>query len=977
MWKLIGVAVTSMALISCGHPGSDEREEDGIVRQADASDSISVTPNACVPAVGSSMCTVTVNWTELENTTKTYQVVVRADDGPWQLIACVGPNGSTRSVTADWIVLHHDYRFALRKGAASCSVIDPLATEVASATASAVSAQVTASSQRVLTTGAASVTIDWLGAYRTYNMGTSSYVPSNNQVWVSVDYGPASLFACSNPGTSGSSVAPWIGVHTYRFSLNPTPNACGDASTQYPEVAAVTVQGVAHYLQATPDRCSVATGGTCATTLSYGTTATGVTPQVWENNGTTWTKLAHCPPTAAELSRTIPAGNTYKYEPHLPTSCGASRTSTTTAATASMSALSSFVVREGTSLKLNGQPYRAMGMNKPELFVLYLSTLVAPPPGQDAFIACNAPADEICCPSMPDGQCAGTPPVSSQCKAEHDMLDAANAGAQYLRIAGTSYNASVRGGTGEELKKFWLSPQSACQDLYQRKLDAMLNYAQSIGLKIVTNFAWNQDTYGALVGTFPGHAPEHLTDMLKQPTGLARRLLLRYAQDYTEGCVNLPAITELGLPAGCSRTVDLNGHKANPTLLALEIKVEEDLLADLDLQSRGETGCITGPCRFTTADLAAFSRSFAESVRGWDPNHLLASNTTTLKVSEAHLRAWPEWTASGSFQCLNAGDNLGDPKWCQDDPNMYDSSVEFLHPEPIDLIGVHAYNSGGSNMAAVPARDNMRYGLVGAYNAEIFRYYERAADRLARPLEVGEFGDFSDCDAQHPLPNCNLYPPSPRRPFSRAALKKITDLHAPLSAPWVWEQRYAPNGDAFDIKPGGNGGLDDEFIAFFGQGRGLLSATTASMNVSPPNSDFETDVDGNGIPDGWTPAMGIVGAGAPFNDKTVRLQVANGVIPVVWSPLVRFCFAPPGGARLYVSVAGRSDATNANLVVSTYDSSGSGTGTFSVFLPSDQVFKVVGNYFTLPANARQLEVALMAGSSGYAEYDDVNVSVIY
>jgi hypothetical protein len=45
--------------------------------------------------------------------------------------------------------------------------------------------------------------------------------------------------------------------------------------------------------------------------------------------------------------------------------------------------------------------------------------------------------------------------------------------------------------------------------------------------------------------------------------------------------------------------------------------------------------------------------------------------------------------------------------------------------------------------------------------------------------------------------------------------------------------------------------------------------------------------------------------------------------------------------------------------------------------PSDQVFKVVLGSTPLPTTARSIRVALFAGSFGYGEFDDVNVSYVY
>ena len=156
-----------------------------------------------------------------------------------------------------------------------------------------------------------------------------------------------------------------------------------------------------------------------------------------------------------------------------------------------------------------------------------------------------------------------------------------------------------------------------------------------------------------------------------------------------------------------------------------------------------------------------------------------------------------------NLQCLNPGDHTGEGRWCPDDVNMLSSYMEYLHPEPIDLISVHPYNGGPENAAGVLKRDTMRFGITGVYSADVLDYYKRAADRLGKPLMIGEFND---------LYKGTWYPVEHRRNFARGVLKKIVDLQIPISAPWLWWDRLNTTNH-FNIVPGAT--LTGEYVDLF------------------------------------------------------------------------------------------------------------------------------------------------------------------
>jgi hypothetical protein len=930
------IAAAMVALATCvpaadGGPSPEPTGRIGVVQQA-LTNGISATPNPCMPAVGAQTCSTTVTWTEA-TPTKTYQVAVRSignasGTGPWRLFACVPPNGSLRSGVADFIIPNRPVEFSLRsKNNGTCTELDLAATEVASVTVQGTTAALTASPQLVVTPSTGSTTLNWAATYDLVNVApyAASYA-----LWVRVDdqvdgagrplY---SVHSCiddiSNQGITATSTVPWIlAGHKYRFSLNlhndpnntGIPGTCSNYTTfrpgcfatpptacypDGPEIAATTVTAVSNYITAGPSGilpndiltqapavCSAPNGGTCQVTLNWGTSSSGVTPQIWEYNGSTWTKLP-CP-TASKPTRTLTSGLTYSYELHLPSSCNALRTSTPAVATATAKAVSGFLVRDGTQLKLDGASLRALGMSKWDLFAQYLQGSVG--------------------------------------AAQTAMTDAANRGIKYLR---------VNGGAWDHMQTWRTSPT-----LYWTKFGSMLSDANTRNIKILLTIT---DDFC----DFASHAGEDLRTMLTNPNSNSQQELFSYVNDL------------------------LTRYRANTDIQLWELGPEINFLVDQDYT--GVISCSTS--MVTTDEFVAFVRGYAAYVKNLDPNHVIGAGYADVTPNGAHLRAWPSAAGYNDPPGPCAG---GSTRWCADDENMMDSFAKYMHPDPIDVFGLHFSNGTPNNY----------FGFGGAYNAEIIATYKRAADLTGKPVYDT---DLIDCDGDWVATNsCALA--DPRMNFGRAALHKLVELHIPLSTRWVWQLGSTPSPDTNNLWPNAGYPLVDEYVNLYANvdatwdANTTLSTTTTGIDVTPPNPGFEF---GSGIPAEWSVTTGntswVTREAATFNATAVKLTPQAGSLNLD-STAVALGTSVPSTAYVVASVAAATDGALGDARVCVYGypnaaGTGSPSHTACIQVNGDTLDKFKVYFATFQGSPLSIRVRLMANGTGYAKFDDVRVSVIY
>lgn len=159
---------------------------------------------------------------------------------------------------------------------------------------------------------------------------------------------------------------------------------------------------------------------------------------------------------------------------------------------------------------------------------------------------------------------------------------------------------------------------------------------------------------------------------------------------------------------------------------------------------------------FTTEQMIPFLKEWAQFIRRLDPNHLLGSGFSAPRPAAQHLR-----------KAQGKGD------WTEDSKQEMETYLRDTHPDPIDLISIHFYRK----------HDNLRFGNEDEDSAQVLEVFKRAADRIGKPLYIGETGD--DCSQR------------PDAPFLRNVLQRCRRLEIPLVLVWNW---MSP-GDPYDVNP--------------------------------------------------------------------------------------------------------------------------------------------------------------------------------
>lgn len=994
---------------SCGPSGlqPDGKGPSGSVQQG-LGNGITATPSTCMPDVGASQCTTTINWTEA-SPNSTYQIAVRSSGSsggatPWSLFACIPPNNPTRSSPAGWIVPHRTYVFSLRRinGSGSCASLDPSAQEVAVTSAEGATATMQASSPLFVSNSLSSVTLTWAAKY---NLPSVAPYAGSYAIWARADdqvdangvpmYSHIDCLNDTTQGVSGSTVFTQIAPgHRYRFSLNLHPGTCStfagscannpptNCIPDGPEIAATTVNAVSSYIRATtnsglpdvltqaPTLCSAASGGTCTVGLNWRTSASGQ-PQIWEYDGTSWTEL--CPP-ALNPVRTLTSGLTYTYELHMPSVCGALRTDTPAVATATAKAVSGFIVRDGLTMKLDGAVFPgAVGMTKMDLWVPYYTK----PDG--SLLGCSEPdslSAEYVDPNTGPARTAMAEAVARQ--------------VYYMR-----FNATTWGNLTLDFLNEWRQEQGYCSagtcvgwphpgqqcttdgecrddywncpDVYWRRFNNLVSDAAGLGMKLILHLP-------AADCRFADHYNESISSMLTNPGSQSQQELFKWMQDLLAGCSSLPG--------GCgSRVVNVNGYRNNSTIQLLDLSSELNYWAD----SGTQCAHVDDPVRIvTTDDTVKFKREFGAFVRGFDSNHLISTGDAAPATNAAHHRAWPPfpWVPALPGPCWNGADL--EQAWCPDDQNMFESVMRYMHPDPYDVVSIHLGPSGNlDNNASTWDPMTTQFGFAGPMNGDILSAYQRAADALGKPLYNADFGPDVVCDGR-----LNCVPCDTTRPFSVAVMKKVAELHIPLSTQWAWE--HASPEASCGLTPG----ADSAYLDVFQSLSDALTSSTRSMDLVPANADFEFDSNSDGTPDGWTkctnPSTGCTGTSfvvtsptAAFDKKAVQLAPSTDAQGYVASAPIAIGSSLPAGAQIVAIVGALTDAAvgSASMVLYGYSNAdGTGTSTQLLAIPvtgNAGAFKVFAGKGALPPTTRSIVATLVASGGGYVQFDAARISALY
>lgn len=305
--------------------------------------------------------------------------------------------------------------------------------------------------------------------------------------------------------------------------------------------------------------------------------------------------------------------------------------------------------------------------------------------------------------------------------------------ADAIRSLETARDAGIRfvrcfGGTwGAEEFPIFLHDRKKWLDAFDRMLAA----ADRAGIAVVPSLLFNAHMLPDHVRRTTG-ADEQIVDYLT-PGSKSNRLAIEYV------------------------TAIVTHHRDDPRVLFWEIGNEYNLEADLSKDWKPRPAN-----QIPTSDqIRAFLIQIATLIKKIDPNHLVTSGNSDMRPYAWHIR-------QAMLKHRNAPDPFDYPMdWTKDTYEQYAEMLDFFNPPPLDIISVHQYPPG-QDTASWLARDDR--------TAAMLSWTRRVADRIGKPLFVGEFAQPAWADGKEV-----------ETPWCRDFLAQIEKGMAPIAAVWAWE----------------------------------------------------------------------------------------------------------------------------------------------------------------------------------------------
>lgn len=350
------------------------------------------------------------------------------------------------------------------------------------------------------------------------------------------------------------------------------------------------------------------------------------------------------------------------------------------------------------------------------------------------------------------------------------IADARDAGVTYLRVSATGYAPSVYGRPGD--LDLWIKAPA----VYWSQLDELMDDLEAHDMRAVFTFLWNPVQFPAMVG-------ETVRDLLTDPKSRSARLAERYVREF------------------------IDRYKDRKAVMFYELTNELNLAADLDTVSRCKRELPPPQCQpkgnFTTDEMIGFTGRLVDQIRSLDPSRPVSSGFSAPRAAAEHLRARPEWIT-------------GHADFTPDTIVQLERNMADIHAG-IDLISVHLYPNDGDRRFGVPVQPVT--ALLDVLNF--------AADKIGKPLFVGEFGDAKSLDGD-------------QESYTVRMLDRIVGHRIPYSAVWVWEfyqtSPYATRDNrhtSYSLEPGATDGLIER-IRQANRRLGSPPTRVSSPDTTPP-----------------------------------------------------------------------------------------------------------------------------------------------
>ncbi|MBN1817583.1 MAG: cellulase family glycosylhydrolase [Sedimentisphaerales bacterium] len=235
--------------------------------------------------------------------------------------------------------------------------------------------------------------------------------------------------------------------------------------------------------------------------------------------------------------------------------------------------------------------------------------------------------------------------------------------------------------------------QSRKREQFLQRLDDMIQACAQRDIRIIATLSWYAGNLADL-----GHHDLH--EGITNPQSPARRRLEEYIRAVVLRYKDSPAIAmwEIG----------------NEWNLEADLQFPQGVLKAVPASMAPPPVVRDGRNNFTSDELARCVGQIAALIKSLDSSHLVTTGHSSPRPSAMHL-----------LRAARAGKSKD---WTQDNEAELEEYLRLSHPDPVDVIGIHFY---GEAMSA-----------LGKTKGDVsnIAIYKRIADRIGKPLLIGEIG---------------------------------------------------------------------------------------------------------------------------------------------------------------------------------------------------------------------------------------------
>ena len=259
---------------------------------------------------------------------------------------------------------------------------------------------------------------------------------------------------------------------------------------------------------------------------------------------------------------------------------------------------------------------------------------------------------------------------------------------------------------------FWPADMRLYQEdreQYFRRLDAVVESARRHGVGLIPSLFWHNSLVPDLVGEPCDQWGNRASKTLQFMRTYVRQVVTRYAKS--------PAIWGWEFGNEYNLRADLPAGPAHWPTIAVRLGTPAERSARDEL----------------TSDMLRIALvEFGREVRRYDPYRFITSGHSHLRPAAWHLKTERTWTVDSPAQQLEM--------------------LALLHPDPINVVSLHAYGA----------------------DVERIEWAGKAAQKLGKPLLIGEFGVLGE------------ETPATHQQFL-GVLHQVERSGAPLAAVWVFD----------------------------------------------------------------------------------------------------------------------------------------------------------------------------------------------